>query len=545
MDEPIPYGRYTLLRRLAVGGMGEVWLAEMAGVAGVSKLVAIKRLHPKKTQHPMLVDRLIVEARVAVTLTHPNIIHVLELGKIDEEYFIAMEFVDGPNAATMLAAQRWLSIHAPLQVIAYVISCVAEALDFAHYRAKYEGEPLHLVHRDISPENILISYEGDVKLADFGIARVPRNMALHETRVGQVMGKPDYMAPEQARGEPVDQQADIYALGAVFFELLTREKHQRKNPRPPSELRPDVPQWIDELVAEATSPSREARPSAQQIARRLRRDEWDWTLGQSLLGKFMDEAFPYVDEAEDERQYTDVIASEPDDEGVIPRDPSGQLGSTAARLANPSQARSVGEYTVIVEAELIETDYEIMDPPTDTHTQLQLDAPTDEPTRPRAPIAAPSRTIPPDGDRPPARTRFDVPSRPPPRHGPVRSFRREPAEPRRVPALPELRRFHLLIGGSVAAVIVILLGIVVARNRTVEAEVGRLVLRIDAPCQIRINGKLVSSQERRFRARLPAGDYEVMVWNKERGKVRVRTRVTAGRKTVERIWLPPPRDSIR
>ena len=213
------FGQYTLLERIAVGGMAEVWKARMKGVEGFQKTVAIKKILPHLTDSSDFVTMFIDEAKLAAQLNHNNIIHIYDLGKIGDDYFIAMEFVDGKDLRSILNSARAESRPLPLGLALMVGSRLASALDHAHRQKDFEGRPLGLVHRDVSPQNVLISYEGDIKLCDFGIVKAVTKAS--KTQMGALKGKLQYMSPEQAWGRPVDARSDIFSLGSLLFEMLT------------------------------------------------------------------------------------------------------------------------------------------------------------------------------------------------------------------------------------------------------------------------------------------------------------------------------------
>jgi len=216
------YGPYTLLERIAAGGMAEVFKAKRSGVEGFEKVVAVKRILPHLSDNKEFVDMFIDEAKVVAGLTHPNIVQIFDLGKLDETYFIAMEFVHGRDLRSIQRRAKDKGLRLPLDLSAYVVSRVCSALDHAHKRKDDQGRPMRVVHRDISPQNILISFEGDVKLTDFGIARAATKAS--STDKGSLRGKLLYMSPEQASGQPMDRRSDVFSLGIVFYEMLTERK---------------------------------------------------------------------------------------------------------------------------------------------------------------------------------------------------------------------------------------------------------------------------------------------------------------------------------
>ncbi len=216
------FGQYTLLERIAVGGMAEVWKARMRGLEGFQKTVAIKKILPHMTHNAEFVSMFIDEAKLAAQLSHPNIIHIYELGKIANDYFIAMEYVEGRDLRTIGNLARQKRIPIPIGLSLLIAHHVAGALEHAHRKSDFEGRALGLVHRDVSPQNVLISRDGDIKLCDFGIAKAVTQAG--QTQIGALKGKLQYMSPEQAWGRPVDARSDIFSLGTLLFEMLTGER---------------------------------------------------------------------------------------------------------------------------------------------------------------------------------------------------------------------------------------------------------------------------------------------------------------------------------
>ncbi|HSY40859.1 MAG TPA: serine/threonine-protein kinase, partial [Polyangia bacterium] len=216
---PVTFGRYTLLERLAVGGMAEVFRARISSSHGFQKILVIKRILPHLAADPGFVAMFIDEAKLTAQLTHPKIVQILDFGEVNGQYFTALEFIDGFDALGLLriAAQKRTRI--PTQLAIFIIDEILEALDYAHNARDMEGKSLQIVHRDISPSNIFISKRGDVKLGDFGIAHAKRRES--KTQVGTLKGKYGYMSPEQVVGRPIDNRSDLFAVGVVLAELLT------------------------------------------------------------------------------------------------------------------------------------------------------------------------------------------------------------------------------------------------------------------------------------------------------------------------------------
>jgi serine/threonine protein kinase len=210
-------GKYEILRKIATGGMAEIYLACVRGTAGFEKLVVLKRILPQLAEDPKFVQMFLDEARLASTLHHPNIADVYDVGEADGQYFFTMEFVHGHDVRTLRHEMQKRNEPLPLAVALAIIHGAASALDHAHDRRGPDGQLLGLVHRDVSASNVMVSYDGAVKLLDFGIARV--RSATHTTQAGTLKGKVPYMSPEQCKGMPVDRRSDLFSLGVVLYEL--------------------------------------------------------------------------------------------------------------------------------------------------------------------------------------------------------------------------------------------------------------------------------------------------------------------------------------
>ncbi|MCY1014186.1 protein kinase domain-containing protein [Pyxidicoccus sp. MSG2] len=226
MSEPrhIPFGKYELQERLGSGGMAVVYRALYTAAPGVTKPVVIKRVLGTYAEDPAFVEMFLNEARISVGLSHGNIVQVFDFGKVDGEYFLAMELVDGHTLGRVLKAAKvkgLACLPAPLAVGIALEMC--RGLHHAHTRLDARGEPLGVVHRDLSPDNVLLSYEGEVKLTDFGIAKA-RLKGRPETEVGIVKGKYLYFSPEQARGEALDARSDVYTVGSVLYQMLCGQR---------------------------------------------------------------------------------------------------------------------------------------------------------------------------------------------------------------------------------------------------------------------------------------------------------------------------------
>ena len=222
MRNPIKFGDYYLFERVAVGGMAEVFKGVSYGVEGFERLFAVKRVLPSIAEDNEFIEMFIDEAKIAVQLTHANIGQVFELGNAEGAYFIAMEFVQGKDLRAIFdrSRKRGASLH--VAMCCHVIKEVCEALEYAHNKRNDQQQPISLIHRDVSPQNIIVSYDGGVKLIDFGIAKAAGKAS--KTQAGILKGKFGYMSPEQVRGRTIDKRSDLFSLAVVFYELLTLER---------------------------------------------------------------------------------------------------------------------------------------------------------------------------------------------------------------------------------------------------------------------------------------------------------------------------------
>ena len=260
--QPLRFGQYVLLDRINVGGMAEVFKAKAFGVEGFEKIVAIKRILPTMSEDDEFIKMFVDEARITVQLHHENIVQVHELGRESGQYYIAMEYVSGRDMRQVLDAMKKRGLTIPVSTAAYIASSVAEGLDYAHHKADANGNNLNLIHRDVSPQNILVSYDGAVKITDFGIAKAEDRAS--KTQAGVLKGKFAYMSPEQVRGQTIDGRSDIFAVGILLYEMVTGErlflgesdfstldKVRKAEVRPPSELNADLPPALEAIILKA------------------------------------------------------------------------------------------------------------------------------------------------------------------------------------------------------------------------------------------------------------------------------------------------------
>lgn len=262
--EPQQFGRYFLVDKIAVGGMAEVFKARIFSEGGFQKLLVIKRILDHLSGNNEFVDMFIDEAKISVELQHPNIVSVYDFGKLHDNYYIAMECIEGKDVKGVLRKLAERRKLLPVEYAACIAHEMCKGLEFAHKKNNLQGEHLGIIHRDVSPSNILVSYEGDVKVADFGIAKA--QISLYNTKDGVLKGKFEYMSPEQASGGLVTPQSDIFAAGIILHEMLTGRRLFKTDSEiktlnkikavdilPPSDSNPAVPARMDEIVMKALS----------------------------------------------------------------------------------------------------------------------------------------------------------------------------------------------------------------------------------------------------------------------------------------------------
>jgi TonB family protein len=282
--------------------MADVYKARMMGMEGFQKTVAIKRILSTLTDSDEFVRMFIDEAKLAAQLNHNNIIHIYDLGKINRSHYIAMEYIEGRDLRSVLSDCRERDLKIPIELSIYITILLASALDYAHKKRDFDNQALGLVHRDVSPQNVLISYDGDVKLCDFGIAKAATKAT--QTRAGALKGKLQYMSPEQAWGKDIDHRSDIFSLGLVLFEMLTNEQvftgtselsvlEQVRDPiiTAPSMKNSEVSPEIDSIVFLALSADRDERyQSAEDMKHDLEEvmKKNGWSADRSTLVPFLE-----------------------------------------------------------------------------------------------------------------------------------------------------------------------------------------------------------------------------------------------------------------
>ncbi len=265
-----PFGKYLLLDRINVGGMAEVFMAKAFGVEGFERLLAIKRILPNMADDDEFINMFVDEARIAVQLSHANIVQIYELGKYENQYYIAMEYVSGKDLRQILDVFRKKQEVLPIPAAAFITTKICEGLDYAHRKTDPAGRPLNLIHRDVSPQNILVSFEGACKVTDFGIAKAEDRAS--KTQAGVLKGKFGYMSPEQVRGMDIDHRSDVFAVGILLYEMVTGkrlfvgesdfstlEKVRNADIPLPREHNPNIPENLEKVMMKALAKERDER----------------------------------------------------------------------------------------------------------------------------------------------------------------------------------------------------------------------------------------------------------------------------------------------
>ena len=331
---PKQFGKYTLLRKLAAGGMAEIFLALHRSMAGFEKLVVIKRILPAMNRDQGFIDMLLHEARIAATLSHPNIVQIFDVGQVDGTYYIAMEHIHGEDIRSIVRGMRRKAVmEFPVEHALAIALGVCAGLAYAHDKRDLDGRLLGIVHRDISPQNIVITFTGDVKIVDFGIAKSEKETT-EDTQTGQLKGKVPYMSPEQAAGQELDLRSDIFAVGVVLFELTTGRRLFKGDTElatlklilesdypSPSSIRPGYPRGLERIVMKALAKKREDR---YQTAREMQADLESFvreeripvstvSLTHWMQMLFADKLAQQHEALQDIKQLADVIASQQKD----------------------------------------------------------------------------------------------------------------------------------------------------------------------------------------------------------------------------------------
>jgi serine/threonine-protein kinase len=328
---PRQFGKYTLLRRLASGGMAELFLALQRSVAGFEKLIVIKRILPSMNRNQAFIEMLLHEARIAATLSHPNVVQIFDVGQAEGTYFIAMEHIHGEDIQAIVKAMRKRGLaEFPIEHALAIALGTSAGLAYAHEKRDLDGRPLSIVHRDISPRNIVVSFTGDVKIVDFGIAKSGVEPG-EETDPGHLKGKAPYMSPEQAGGQEIDWRSDVFAAGVVLFELTTGRRLfkgaseyetlklivDKEYPRP-EDVKPGYPKELSRIVMKALAKDREARYQSardmqadlEAFVRQERVPVSQVSLTSWMAWLFEDQLARQKEALSDVKQLADVIAAQ-------------------------------------------------------------------------------------------------------------------------------------------------------------------------------------------------------------------------------------------
>jgi serine/threonine protein kinase len=348
--QPIPFGKYLLLDRINIGGMAEVWRGKTFGAGGFERLVAIKRILPNIAEDEEFITMFIDEAKISVQLAHANIAQIYELGHISNSYFIAMEYIPGKDMRAIFDRCRKKGEPAPIPLVAYCVSKMCEGLDYAHRKKDQMGRDLNIVHRDISPQNILVSYEGEVKVIDFGIAKAAGKAT--KTQAGILKGKFGYMSPEQIRGLPLDRRSDVFAIGVCLYEMLTGErlfigesdfsvleKVRKAEVAPPSTYNRKIPEQLEKIVLKALAKDVDERYQyASELGDDLQRFliTNDSLFGRKDLMQYMKATF--AEDVEREKQRLADYATIKPPEGMMSAIEAGFSGSSPMSLPAPAPA---------------------------------------------------------------------------------------------------------------------------------------------------------------------------------------------------------------
>jgi serine/threonine protein kinase len=390
-------GRYHLLDRIAFGGMAEIFRAKTFDDKGHAHLVAIKRILPHLAEDEDFLQMIVDEAKIASLLHHPNIARVYEFSRAHGEYFLAMEYVDGKDVRTLLERCRQTTHAVPAQHAAFIAAETATALHTAFSATDRDGRAVKVVHRDVSPSNIICSYAGEVKLCDFGIAK--GTMSQVQTKTGIIKGKVKYMSPEQALGKKVDHRSDIFSLGSVLYEMLTKVppfsaqnemdllvKVRDARYTPVRDISPDVPRALEAIVDRALLRQRDARfPTGAEMAAALRSflREYMAPYSRSYLGRYLRKLFEQEIERE-LRRMEEYVVGEADPANVAenliadalgPDAPYTQFTPISKRVApprpgttkNPDRSDDTTQKTPRPESDFHSADTQILDRPKKRH----------------------------------------------------------------------------------------------------------------------------------------------------------------------------------
>jgi len=352
-------GKFLLIERLGRGGMAEVWKARITGPMGYARKVVVKRILPELVEEPRFVEMFIAEARLSSCLNHANVVQVYEFGSVDGEFFLAMEYVHGRDLMAVLRASRSISIP-PVGMAAFVAREVCRALAYAHSLTSDDGAPLRLIHRDVSPSNVMLGFDGAVKLLDFGIAKALAETEEERTRAGVLKGKIGYVAPEQLEaGAAIDARADQFSAGVILWEMLAGKRLfkgssdqqsielvRRAEVLPPSLSNPEVPPELERICLKMLASDREQRyPSCAEAAAELDEVVLALKWGPERLAQLMRQAFPNCNETQPLPLVPVTPSPSPRALAAEPEPP--RTSATASERRRPRRRRWVGMLTML------------------------------------------------------------------------------------------------------------------------------------------------------------------------------------------------------
>jgi serine/threonine protein kinase len=347
------FGKYSIIEKIGSGGMAEIYKAALKGLDGFEKILVIKKILPGYANNPSFIKMLVAEAKLSSLLHHPNIVQIYELGEEEKQYYVAMEYVHGKDLLKILSQCAKMKRAIPLEAVLYVVAEVAAALDYAHRATDLRGQPLGIIHRDVSPSNIICSYDGNVKIMDFGVAKA-KTQTGDKTRVGVLKGKIGYMSPEQVMGKELDNRSDLFSLGVILYECIVLKRlflgktdletllniRDVRIEQKLEKYRELIPAPIEAIIRKALAKEPDQR---YQTASELREALQDYLLENKLkfadkdLKSFMGELF-----TEDDPLIPETFLQEEDEEAQAPKAEQATQAEGTAAMGEGTRARVMG-----------------------------------------------------------------------------------------------------------------------------------------------------------------------------------------------------------